>query len=391
MYCQEDTTILMIYVISIDWLAIHCHWQGLKSDADAAPNGLASEWEPVTSDEQSLLGAYPWKFKLEEFGTRQFAQLWRVAIPNVEGGYDDFAEIQAKPHSGILNRTSVIVRFVNRALYTPDFWELAARLLSDQNFRFVGISRIDICGDFNQFKHCTPLQLIEDFAAKKLRHIGRGVGALYFDHGIMLDKITRTKEYGVRFTGLSFGTHASDVRVYLYNKSFELLTQGDKPWIRDRWRAAGLDERNVWRLEVSIKSKGMTFKDKQTDKKITIDLDAANSDEELTRFYHTFVQKKFAFIKNRRGITNVSREERIELFDLHPIYIHKCVRNISPYKRFEKMFLKALYQLGDLYRGGDIKDQSLLAQSLAFDIAASTDLSSWMADKIPTWEKPTHK
>ena len=256
----------MIYVLSIDWLAIHCHWcppvKPIESGAVAAPDGLATDWQPIFGTEQTLDGAYPWRFKLEEYGTRQFSRLYRVAIPNAEGGWDEFAEIQASPHSGILNRASVIIRYVNRALYMPDFWELAERLLSDQQFQFVGISRIDICGDFNQFKHCTPIQLIEDFAAKKLRHIGRGVGALYFDHGIMFDKVTRSKEYGVRYTGLSFGTHSSDVRVYLYNKSFELLTQGDKPWIRDQWNAAGLDPKNVWRLEVSIKAKGIHGRNK---------------------------------------------------------------------------------------------------------------------------------
>ena len=382
----------MIYVLSIDWLAIHCHWcPPVQSTADASAGGLASEWQPIIGTEQTLDGAYPWRFKLEEYGTRQFGRLYRVAVPNYEGGYDDFAEIQASPHSGILNRASVIVRFVNRALYSHDFWEMAGKLLDDQQFRFVGISRIDICGDFNQFKHCTPLQLIEDFAAKKLRHIGRGVGALYFDHGIMVDKITRSKDYGVKYTGLSFGTHSSDVRVYLYNKTFELLTQGDKPWIRDRWSAAGLDVMNVWRLEVSIKAKGMHFKDKQTGVQVTIDLQQAGDDEGLGKIYHTFVTKKFAFVKNRNGITNISREERVALFDLHPIYVHKCLRNVSPGKRFEKMFLKALYQLGDLYRGGEIGDDRMLAQSLAFDIANSTDLSQWMSEKIPTWEKPNHK
>ena len=386
----------MIYVLSIDWLAIHCHWcppvqPAGSAVADASPDGLASDWQPISGTEQTIGDAYPWRFKLEDYGTRQFSQLYRVAVPNNEGGWDDFAEIQAKPYSGILNRASVIVRFVNRALYSHDFWEMAGKLLDDQQFRFIGISRIDICADFNQFKHCTPLQLIEDFAAKKLRHIGRGVGALYFDHGIMVDKITRSKDYGVKYTGLSFGTHSSDVRVYLYNKTFELLTQGDKPWIRDRWSAAGLDVQNVWRLEVSIKAKGMHFKDKQTGAKIDIDTDIAKDEKNLTKVFHTFVTKKFSFVKNRRGITNISREERIALFDLHPIFIHRCMRNVSPGKRFEKMFLKALYQLGDLYRGGEIGDDRLIAQSLAFDIANSTDLSSWMADKIPTWEKPTHK
>lgn len=353
------------------------------------------EWEPVDTpldDSRDLLSSpFIWKYKLCEYGTRQFAHLHKVSTPNDEGGWDDFAEVQSVPHSGILHKASVIVRFVNRTLYMPDFWERANQFLCDNNFVFQGISRIDICADFNQFKDMTALQLIEGFAAKKFRHVGQGVGALYFNHGILLDKITKSRDYGVQYTGLSFGTHTSDFRVYLYNKTFELLTQGDKPWIRDRWIHIGLDSTNVWRLEVSIKSNGCKFKDRTTGKIVQVDNEAAANDDELGKIYHTLIQKKFAFVKNRTNITNITREPRLQLFDLHPIYDHRTIRNVSPGKRFEKMFIKALYQFGDLYRGHDIKDMALIAQSLSIDIASNTDLGEWMSTKIPTWEKPTHK
>ena len=388
----------MIYVISIDWLAVHCHyapgarWYGSSLDAAQID---APTWQPrdtPTDEERDITESRcVWRYKLETFGTRQFSQLWRVSTPNEQGGWDDFAEVQAAPYSGILNRASVIVRFVNRALYLPDFWERAEDLLTVNSFDFVGITRIDICADFNQFKTITAPELIEGFAAKKYRHIGQGVGALYFNHGVLRDYVTGERDYGVRYTGLSFGTHGSDFRTYLYDKSFELLTQGDKPWIKDRWNNVGLDVRNVWRLEISIKSAACKFKDRLTGKVVTIDKDAAAKDDELGKIFHTFVQKKFAFIKNRRGIKNITREPRIELFDLSPVYDHRTIRNISSSHRFEKMFIKALYLLGDIYRGQDIHDETITAQALAFDIAHSTDLSRWMSEKIPTWDKPTHK
>lgn len=384
----------MIYTISIDWLAIYCHYMPTPVNADGA-DGDPVEWTPIDTEVcengGDMFGAYIWRYKLEDYGTRQFSRLYRVSIPNEVHGWDDFAEVQATPHSGILTRNSIIVRFVNRALYRPDFWELATNFLDDNKFLFKSISRIDICADFNQFHSMAPIELIEGFAAKKFRHIGRGVGALYFDHGVCTDKYTGVKEYGVRYTGLSFGVHSSDMRVYLYNKSFELLTQGMKPWIVDTWKTVGLDIRSVWRLEVSIKSEGCSFRDKITGKKVTIDITNSADEDELSKIYHSFVQKKFAFVKNYRHITNISREPRIQLFNLHPIYAHATLRNVSPGNRFERMFLKALYQLGDLYRGNDPHDDAMLAQSLAYDIAANTDLDKWLAEKIPTWEKPTHK
>lgn len=384
----------MTYVLSIDWLAIHCHWCPPSAPVDSPIHSEKQvkheEWEPSETD-GSLLCAYPWRYKLADYGTRQFSRLYYVSIPNAEGGWDDFAEIQASPHSGILNPNSVIIRFVNRALYTPDFWTLADRLLLDNDFVFKGISRIDLCADQNDFFEIAPLALIEGFAAKKLRHVGRGVGALYFNHGVMHDRLTGTKDYGVRFNGLSFGTHTSDCRVYLYNKTFELLTQGDKPWIRDRWTQAGLDVTCVWRLEVSIKSAGCKFKCKQSGEKVEITTESAKDDDELSKIFHTFEHKLFAFVKNRRGITNISREPRIQLYDGKPMYIRGAIRNISSGKRFEKMFIKALYQLGDLYRGSEINDDALLAQEFAVRIASATDQTEWMSRKLPTWERPTHK
>lgn len=384
----------MIYTISIDWLAVYCHYMPTPVNSDGE-DGDPIEWTPIDTqvgaDGGDMFGAYVWRYKIEVYGTRQFSRLVRVSIPNEVHGWDDFAEVQATPHSGILTRNSIIVRFVNRALYRTDFWELATHFLEENKFVFKSISRIDICADFNQFHAMSPMELIEGFAAKKYRHIGRGVGALYFDHGVIVDRYTGTREYGVRYTGLSFGVHSSDMRVYLYNKSFELLTQGDKPWIKDTWRAVGLDIKNVWRLEVSLKAEGCKFRDKITGKHVTIDIDNSANENELSKIYHSFVLKKFAFVKNHHGITNISREPRIKLFDLHPIYAHASLRNVSPGNRFERMFLKALYQLGDLYRGNDPHDDAMLAQSLAYDIAANTDLDKWLAEKIPTWEKPTHK
>lgn len=377
----------MNYVLSIDWLSIHCHYI-------PAADGK-TEWQPAEYDPAAgIFGGGCFRYKLEDFGTRQFSRLYRVSVPNDEGGWDDFAEVQASPHSGILHRASVIVRFVNRQLYTPRFWENMGDFLDENEFRFMGITRIDICADFNNFECIAPLKLIEDFASKKLRHIGRGIGALYFMHGNMLDKLTGVKDYAVKYSGLSFGTHTSDARVYLYNKSLELMTVKDKPYIRDTWVSAGLDVRNVWRLEISIKSKGCKFKDNTTGKKIEIDAANTRDQVELTKIYHTFVRRLFSFVPNRKGITNITHEFQksgLKLFTPTPIYDRGVIRNISCSNRAERMILKALYQLSDTYRGGEIRDAGLLAQEFAFKIAEATDLTEWMSEKITTWDKPTHK
>lgn len=355
----------MTYALSIDWLSIFCMYMG------------DGHWQPRDNGYFS--------YKLESFGTRCFSRFFRVRMPNAEGGTDEFAEIQATPYSSILPEYAVIVRFVNRALYLPDFWELADRLLRDNIFACEGISRVDICADFNDFAALSPLALIEGFAAKRYRHIGRGIGALYFNHEV------KQKEYGVHYTGLSFGTHSSDAHVYLYNKSFELLTQGDKPWIRDIWRNIGLDERHVWRLEVSIKRSGLKFRDRKSKEEKQIDVESIYDDSELDKIYHTFVQKLFAFIVNRKGITNITREPRLVLFDAKPTYDRGAIRNLSAGNRMERILIKSLYQLADTYRGAYIYDAKAQAQAFAEKLAAATGLYSWLQDKKTEWETPIHK
>lgn len=356
----------MIYVLSIDWLSVFCIYAG-RDDI----------WEPVDTDTFS--------YKKEDFGTRCFSRFHRARIKNVEGGWDEFAEIQSIPYSSILPAYAIIIRFVNRVLYMPDFWDVAGRFLALNQIEIRGISRIDICADFNQFATMDPKSLIEGFAAKKYRHIGRGVGSLGFNHGVIKG------EYGVNYTGLTFGTHSSDAHVYLYDKTFELLTQGDKPWIKERWKRVGLDMRRVWRLEVSIKSGGLKFKDKKSGDVIEVDAPMIAESASLDKIYHTFIRKLFSFIVNRAGIKNITREPRIVLFEGAPAYDRGAICNLSPGNRMERILIRQLWQMGDTYRGAYIYDAKTSARDFATRIAAATGLYQWLEEKQNEWETPIHK
>lgn len=357
----------MIYVLSIDWLSVFCIFAGMESDI----------WTPVDTEE--------FHYKREDFGTRCFSVFHRVRIANVEGGWDEFAEVQSVPYSSILPPYAIIVRFVNRVLYMPNFWEVVSRFLALNQIEVRGISRIDICADMNQFATIAPKALIEGFASKKYRHIGRGVGSLAFDHRVY------HKEYGVNYTGLTFGTHSSDAHVYLYNKTFELDTQGDKPWIKERWRRVGLDIRNVWRLEVSIKSAGLKFKDKSTKEIVEVNADMVAAADSLDKIYHTFVRKLFSFILNRPGITNITREPRIVLFDCAPAYDRGAISNLSSGNRMERILIKQLWLMSDRYRGAFIFGAKEQAQTFAQRIADATGLGPWLEEKQGEWEIPIHK
>lgn len=356
----------MIYVLSIDWLSIFCIYAG-----------VGNYWEPVPVD--------GFDYKKEDFGTRSFSVFHRVRIANDEGGWDEFAEVQSVPYSPVLPPYAIIIRFVNRILYMPNFWEVVQRFLSANNIQVRGISRIDICADFNQFATIDPRALIEGFAAKKYRHIGRGVGSMNFDHGV------RNGDYGIHYTGLTFGKHSSDAHVYLYNKSFELMTQGDKPWIRERWKRVGLNVLQVWRLEVSIKASGLKFKDKTTGQTVEIDHNIVNDNASIDKIFNTFVRKLFSFIVNRKDIKNVTREPRLKLFEDAPAYDRGSICNLSPGNRMERILIRQLWQMSDVYRGAYIYGAKDSAREFAYKIASATGLYSWLEEKQTEWETPIHK
>lgn len=355
----------MIYALSIDWLSLYC--ENLTGTLD--------------------LECDIFEYHKEPHGTRQYAELYKVVYMG-----ELLCEVQQIPHSKILNSRTLIVKFANRQLYMREFWGRVTYFLHSHNLRVLNISRLDICADFNTFANdYHPAQFIEDFLGSKIRHVGRGQGGAYFDHGAR-KKDGQSVSY-LRYSGLFFGSRESDARVYLYNKSFELATQGDKPYIREMWQQVGLKndkEHDVWRLEVSLKSKSMEFRDKNTDELVSITMQSIMYNEFLYRVYFSYVAALWAFIRNRQGITNVTREPRLVLFEGQPNYLRGVISYCSAGNRAEKILIRQLWTASDTYRGRESLADSAKSREIAKDLAACTGLNDWLVEKSKNW-KVQHK
>lgn len=388
----------MKYAISIDWLALFC-----KAET--------GKFEQVSVESADIFHPINYGYKKEDHGTRQYKELWTVSV---EGG--ELCEVQAVPCSGILAADSVIVKFANRLLYTPLLWYFVDAFLRDHHLTICNISRCDICADFLSFAHeYDPVQFITDFLSAKIRRVGRGTsGGAYFQHGAYKETGTGYSISYTNYNGLSFGSHSSAARVYLYNKTLELEQVKNKPYIRDFWRHNGLVEfiqdpktgkekqRPVWRLEVSIKSKANKFVNKAKGHKVEITTDILraetlpdilieNGHYSLTSIYFAFVRQLFKFIKNRQGITNVSRETPIELFEGDAQVVRGTIREKSCSTRSDKILIHSLWNAAQLYRelGDDCNTNN--ARRFCHAIANSTDLQEWLKEKSPTWEQQLYK
>lgn len=390
----------MRYCISIDWLQFWC-----KAETPFA--NIANR----ADTEKGLFARLPYLYEKAPYGTRQFRELWHVSLRG-----EELCEIQVSPCSSIFDADIVCIKFANRLLYQPNLWTIVDDTLRDFRFTIQNVTRCDICADFVRFHNdLEPVMFITHFLEGKTRRVGRGDGGAYFRHGsFMKDGYSQAF---TNYNGLSFGSHTSNARVYLYNKSHELRCVKDKPYIRDMWRKAGLIETkqtpndphpktcDVWRLEVSIKSEGMHFKDTITGKRVQITKSNLSKQEpELTEdgvvispsistLFFTFIDKLFCFIPNRKGITNVTREKernRIQLFDGEPCMERAIIREKSCSNRAEKILLHALWITADRYRGLEMADHNYTRQ-LAYDIAQSTDLLSWLDNNKTGWKCSTKK
>lgn len=363
----------MKYALSIDWLSLYV----------TSPLGVVAQ--NITESDG---GGWSWDYEKAEHGTRQFRELITVYINK-----EEFAEVQQIPCSSILQPRTMIVKFANRRLYSKGLFGCMDMFLRQQCMQVLNISRIDICADFNTFHNgLQPISLIKKFLSSEFRHVGRGIGASHFNH-------FAKKEHGVsrsylNYTGLSFGSRESEARVYLYNKSFELLTVHDKPHIRQLWQIVGLTNTKdtpVWRLEVSIKSGGMRFMNKATQEKVHITPDFITENVNISLIYHTFVKSLFSFVKNRAGITNITREPRIQLFNGEP-YIERCCLNDSDSgNRAERILIKQLWQMSQRYRGREIVEDEGISKTLATELAKSTNLDEWLREKSQIWKRPKIK
>lgn len=195
------------------------------------------------------------------------------------------AHVFLHPKSSALDPHSCAVKVANRLLYSSTWSWHTLNVCAALRLEIKSITRVDLCCDFVEFANG---QLPSDFIHHYLRDTVSRDTESYIRRGsnkfcaigkkvIKFDK-NATKVKGEKaidsvvseFDYLRFGTRQSGCSVYLYNKSLELREKHGKPWIRRSWIDAGLikesyteseTEPDVYRLELSIQSKGMTVRE----------------------------------------------------------------------------------------------------------------------------------
>jgi hypothetical protein len=249
--------------------------------------------------------------------------------------------------------------------------------MEELQLSYNNITRIDVCLDFNYFINSYyPEQFIRDFLNEKILKNGRGKFTV----------IGEQKHFN-NYQYLRFGTKTSDVNVYLYDKTRELEQVQDKPYIKEKWKLAGLDlNKKIWRLEVSIKSKGTNYINQETGEIDRINIFNIFEKDYLNDIFFSYIAQYFAFKINDKK-KNKTRMEDLILFDRTTTNMKKMyLPNSTGSNVADKVLIKKLYQFDQDYRGTSTQGiQS--AKILLDEIIQIANLQDYFEDKKDYWNK----
>lgn len=215
-------------VVSCDWFCMSCKL-GYPLDCELLP--VPGGWSCLRMS-PTAVWANRW-YILDEFGNK-------------------VATFLATPRTPKISAVACNIQIANRFLYYSDFRDVCDKVCSIAPMAITGLNRVDLCCDFEM----TP-ELYSTYIALARRDAtlkGMQEGVSWWKR-INVGDSPEDKRRDEVPNQLNWGGKDSTFKWKVYYKWLELATaapEEQKPWILDTWKANGLSEKHVWRVEVSI-------------------------------------------------------------------------------------------------------------------------------------------
>lgn len=295
------------HMISVDWLEIF--------------GNLWYDIEPGTYVGKSLKS-----YVVEDTGmtSKVFRSIYTIKYNGFQ-----YATLLFHPASSIINRYACCLKLDNRILYHQGFISVLYDLMSALQIKYKGVTRLDLCLDCNELADGTPVpQFLHDLMFCQTHTAGH-----VFRKGSQRINVEcrRSATSGCSITAMRWGSRASNICAYCYNKSLEMAEVKIKPWIVEAWEKNGLKHEiydawnqltdrsrksnitngttdkyighSVWRFEISIKSEGRDILNMQDGELFTLSPKFLDCQERIESLFWVYAEKQFCFYKSK-GQTN---------------------------------------------------------------------------------------
>ena len=305
------------HMISVDWLEVFGH--------------LGYDIEPGSYVGKSLK-----TYIVEDTGltSKVFRSIYTIKYNNYQ-----YATLLFHPASSIINQSACCLKLDNRILYHQGFISVLYDLLSALQIKYKGVTRLDLCLDCNNLADGTPVpQFLHDLMFCQTHTAGH----VYRKGSQRINvECRRSATSGCSISAMRWGSRASNICVYCYNKSLEMAEVKIKPWIVESWERNGLKHEiydawnqltdrsrksnikngttdkyignSVWRFEISIKSEGRDILNMSDGELFTLSPRFLECQEKIESLFWVYAEKYLCFYKST-GQTNTRCYPRYYLF-----------------------------------------------------------------------------
>ena len=260
------------YMVSMDWLSVYT----------------------LTTKELTSFIYRDFELRNMAVGTKQFDAMHELLQRGKR-----IAILTSKPRLKALNPKTCILKLENRVLYNQGAIALLYSIMDMLHLRYKGISRLDLCYDFQRFKNeMKPQTLLRKYALGK---IGRNSTEFRRSGRERYNLIAEKKNKGTEFSYMRFGSIKSPVHAYIYNKTKELREVKNKPYIVQNWLIHGLNQEteDVWRAEISIKCDGLDVLNMATGSLFRFSPEDCENQPRLEELYSLYAKKYLNFLIDR--------------------------------------------------------------------------------------------
>lgn len=347
------------YVVSLDWFQLHLH--------------RPSTFTATTQVVSSLFCTSPedWTFSDAGHGSKTYACILKIKHKG-----QPFGEISLFPYSRQIHELSCSLKIENKLLYQPNVMQLVADFLDAFSLKYMGVTRIDLAYDCNEFYGgLTAEHLMAKYEKGEIIKYGAGSGYRQFKQGYNCswDALTRsmslmsdvviprtfntqgvpTGDYAVElerqkqyedpecliklpadrnpltapgelargacpliYTSTTWGSRSSGHQVQLYNKTLEMQQVKYKHHIAQRWAQYGLDlNRDIWRLEIRITKGAKLIQNLESGRTRFLDPRDMVLEEQLEQLFYDYAWKYFRFLSLDRKDKRASKSEKLRPLD----------------------------------------------------------------------------